>query len=223
VIHEYGRDHWQQDEEFSRAWRGVIGLAAAAMDRFQIPRSDPDAWQVARIALWHAIRRHDPSRGKLTTYYYRVLLSHLSEHLSTVRFGISYPASLARASRLHRDRMLSGMPECLSLDHPLDSLQQPVPLADTVADNPIERVERRVALEQTLELIRCLLTPRQYEILVLRLGLPDGDEMTIREIAGRLGISVYSVNALLCRAVATIRQACRRDPGLQAALLSLTS
>jgi len=105
----------------------------------------------------------------------------------------------------------------------MDSLEQPVPLADTVADNPIERVERRVALEQTLELIRCLLTPRQYEVLALRLGLPDGDEMPIREIAGRLGVSVYTVNAILRRAISTIRQACRREPALQSALLSLTS
>jgi len=222
-MYKYGRDHWQQDEEFSRVWCGVTGLVATAMDRFRIPRSDPDAWQVARIALWHTIQRHDPSRGKLTTYYYRVLLSHLSEHLSTARFGISYPTFLARSSRVYRDRMLQDMPKCFSLDQPMDSLEQPVPLADTVADNPIERVERRVALEQTLELIRCLLTPRQYEVLALRLGLPDGDEMPIREIAGRLGVSVYTVNAILRRAISTIRQACRREPALQSALLSLTS
>jgi RNA polymerase sigma factor (sigma-70 family) len=222
-MHEYFRDHWQQDEEFSRVWRGMTALVAAAMNRFKIPHSDPDAWQMARIALWRAMQRHDPSRGKLSAYYYRVLLSHLSEHLSTVRFGISYPASLARASRLYRERMLRGMPECLSLDQPLDSLEQPVPLADTVTDNPIERVERRVALEQTLELIRPLLTPRQYEVLVLRLGLPYGDEMTLREIAGRLGISANAVNTILRQAIATIQQACRRNHGLQAALLSLIS
>jgi DNA-directed RNA polymerase specialized sigma subunit len=104
-----------QDTEFNERWESLKGIAAMVFHRFHIPINDEDAWQIARIALWYAMQRHKPELGRLTTYYYRVLMSHLSEYFASSHYGIQYPESLMRASKAVRDLRMREV-QCLSLE-----------------------------------------------------------------------------------------------------------
>jgi len=192
-------------DAFNVYWQQMKGIAAAVFRRMRIPVDDPDAWQTARIALWYALQRYNPQMGALTTYYYRVLQSHLSEYMASCRYGIQYPVSLMRSSKGVRQRRLRPI-EIVSLDCPLDETDPDDTLADTIpAPTSLEEIERRIAVEQMIDRLRPQLSPRQYTVLSMALGLHGFPVMDEKDISQKLGVSVHTTRSIYRSAIAKIR------------------
>jgi RNA polymerase sigma factor (sigma-70 family) len=210
-----------QDTEFNERWESLKGIAATVFHRFHIPINDEDAWQIARIALWYTMQRHKPELGRLTTYYYRVLMSHLSEYFASCHYGIQYPESLMRASKAVRDLRMREV-QCLSLEaHFVDQEDDGVTtLGERLGIMTMDAVERRIALEEMMEILKRYLPPRQYEIICLRLGI-NGDPLSPKEIGETLGLSENTVAHSLYKGFAAIRRLIHKDVKIKEGLLDL--
>jgi len=213
-----------QDEEFHRNWEQIKGLVLTMFRRMNVPTDDEDAWQIARIALWYAMQRYNPESGtKLGTYYYRVLQSHLSEYFASCHYGIQYPTSLMRASKRDRDRRLKPL-EFISLDYRPDDSESEDTLVDNIpSPTSLEEVERKIALEQIMERLKKYLTPRQYQVVSMVIGIFGYPPMEMADVANELGISTYKVNNVYWNAVNIIRRLVAKDSRLSVELLAILS
>ena len=73
-------------------------------------------------------------------------------------------------------------------------------LADPLAEGEYERVLEAIEVQELVSLLSGL-SERERAILRLRYGLDTGQEETLREIAGRLGLSAERVRQLEERAL----------------------
>src|SRR4051794_4949858 len=78
-------------------------------------------------------------------------------------------------------------------------------LADPLAEGEYERVLDAIEIEQLLALL-CALSDREREILRARYGL-DGEEQSLRQVGGRLGLSAERVRQLEERALGKLAAA----------------
>lgn len=83
-----------------------------------------------------------------------------------------------------------------------------VVLADVLADNVdvIEQIDNNILSETMIKLIKQCLTPREYEILVLRYGIGGRVSYTQREVAKKLGISRSYISRIEKKAIQKIRK-----------------
>jgi DNA-directed RNA polymerase sigma subunit (sigma70/sigma32) len=84
----------------------------------------------------------------------------------------------------------------------------------------MDAVERRIALEEMMEILKPYLPPRQYEIICLRLGI-NGDPLSAKEIGETLGLSENTVAHSLYKGFAAIRRLVRKDVKIKEGLLDL--
>ena len=61
-------------------------------------------------------------------------------------------------------------------------------------------------IEKIMEVIRKVLSPREYQILVLRYGIGGGPELTQKEVAKKFGISRSYVSRIEKKALDKIRE-----------------
>lgn len=106
-------------------------------------------------------------------------------------------------------------PEVFSLDAPLeaeshDSLTLADTLSDPKAEKELEAVEERASRPAVHQILQ-VLSPRERQILILRLGLNGGEPLTLREIGGILGLSSEGVRLIELRALKTLRLPAQRD------------
>jgi RNA polymerase sigma factor (sigma-70 family) len=211
----------EYSDNFDVYWQRMMGIAASVFHRMHIPTNDDDAWQIARIALWYAMQRYDPERGALTTYYYRVLQSHLSEYMASCHPGIQYPVSLMRASRHIKQRLLNPV-EVFSLDYCPDPSNPSNTLADTIADpTSLDEVERRIALEQMMDKFRAHLSPKQHTVLSMLLGLYGFYPMDVQEAAKQLDIPAADVRYAYHNAIMKLRRMVLKDARLSTELMAI--
>jgi len=208
-------------DNFDMYWQRMKGIAASVFHRMHIPTNDDDAWQIARIALWYAMQRHNPERGALTTYYYRVLQSHLSEYMASCHPGIQYPASLMKASRHIKQRLLNPV-EVFSLDYCPDPSDPSNTLVDTIADpTSLDEVERRIALEQMMDRFRAHLSPKQHTVLSMLLGLYGFSPMEVEDAAKQLNIPAADVRYIYQNAIMKLRRMVLKDARLSTELMAI--
>lgn len=74
----------------------------------------------------------------------------------------------------------------------------------------VEDMERRRLLASLGELLKTELNDRELEVIALRYGLLDGNEMTQKEIGEKLNISRSYVSRIEKRSLAKLREACLR-------------
>ena len=82
-------------------------------------------------------------------------------------------------------------------------------LLDLLAENDenvIANVETKLQIEKIMEVIRKVLSPREYQILVLRYGIGGGPELTQKEVAKKFGISRSYVSRIEKKALDKIRE-----------------
>ena len=73
-------------------------------------------------------------------------------------------------------------------------------------ENVIANVETKLQIEKIMEVIRKVLSPREYQILVLRYGIGGGPELTKKEVAKKFGISRSYVSRIEKKALDKIRE-----------------
>ncbi|MDR1664065.1 MAG: sigma-70 family RNA polymerase sigma factor [Clostridiales bacterium] len=73
-------------------------------------------------------------------------------------------------------------------------------------DGVDEQVDIKMQIKRLYEVIRKVLRGREKTVIELRYGLSDGDEMTQREIASRLGISRSYVSRIEKKALKKINK-----------------
>ena len=86
-----------------------------------------------------------------------------------------------------------------------------VMLADVLADSVdlIEQIDNNILSQTMIELIKESLTPREYEILVLRYGIGGRVAYTQREVAKKLGISRSYISRIEKKAIEKIQKKIR--------------
>jgi RNA polymerase sigma factor (sigma-70 family) len=112
-------------------------------------------------------------------------------------------------SRGRLDDVLRAQAPAASLDVPAGGTPDGPPLADLVEDPLASDTFERVLVETTGGSVRALLstlTERERQVLAWRFGL-EGDELSLREIGRRLGMSGERVRQLEGRALAKLRTA----------------
>jgi RNA polymerase primary sigma factor len=195
---------------------GVVGLLRA-LERYDPQRGAP-FWA---YAAWWVRQAMQQLVSELTRPL--VLSDRALRHLA--RLKDAHGAALRETGREpSRDDLAarSGLPadqvdDLLAVDHSPRSLEEPVRddggavgvfgdlLADPLAEDEYERVLRTVETDQLLALLSGL-SDRERAILRARYGL-DGHEESLREIAGRLGLSAERVRQLEQRALGKLAAA----------------
>jgi RNA polymerase sigma-B factor len=205
--------------------RGLLPLARRLARRYDgMGESLEDLVQVAAIGLMKAVDRYDPSRGApLRAYAERMADGELRHHLRdtgallhipralharvmavvrTARGLPTQPSNQARADEIAAALNLTPaeVADALQAGDALDvrSLDEPAPnssYGDRLGadDAGFELVEDRSVIDRAWR----SLDPRERESLVLRLV----DDLTYREIADRLGMSVSHVVRLVTRSL----------------------
>jgi RNA polymerase primary sigma factor len=151
-------------------------------------------------------------------------LIHLPEHVATrlrkvrrVATQLSQengleplPEQIAEACNLDLDEvidLLGIVEQPVSLDAPVDD-EARYTLADTLEDTatsaPAETASQHL-LEEELQRVLSLLTPRERAVMTLRYGIGDGRSRTLREVGKELGISRERVRQLEAVALKKIR------------------
>jgi RNA polymerase sigma factor (sigma-70 family) len=195
---------------------GVVGLLRA-LERYDASRGVP-FWAYAGWWVRHAMQQ---LVSELTRPL--VLSDRALRHLA--RLKEAHGAALNETGREpDRDALvqrtgLTGdqVDDLLAVDRAPRSLDEPVSgeggtigafgdlLADPLAEDEYEHVLRTVETEQLLALLAGL-SDRERDILRARYGL-DGREESLREIAGRLGLSAERVRQLERRALGKLAAA----------------
>jgi len=151
-------------------------------------------------------------------------LIHLPEHVATrvrkvrrVAAQLSQangldplPEQIAEACNLDLDEVIDVLgivEQPVSLDAPVDD-EARYTLADTLEDTatsaPAETASQHL-LEEELQRVLSLLTPRERAVMTLRYGIGDGRSRTLREVGKELGISRERVRQLETVALKKIR------------------
>jgi RNA polymerase sigma factor (sigma-70 family) len=195
---------------------GVVGLLRA-LERYDPERGVP----FSAYASWWVRQAMQQLVSELTRPL--VLSDRALRHLA--RLKEAHRAALRETGREpDRDDLaeragLTGdqVDDLMAVDRVPRSLDEPVPggggtvgafgdlLADPLAEDEYERVLRTVETEQLLALLAGL-SDRERGILRARYGL-DGQEASLREVAGRLGLSAERVRQLEQRALGKLAAA----------------
>jgi RNA polymerase primary sigma factor len=194
---------------------GVVGLLRA-LERFDPARGVP-FWGYAAWWVRQAMQQLVAELARpvvLSDHALRQLarLRHAhAQHLS--RHGHEpTPQELAAASGVERD----DVDNLLATERPARSLEEAAGgdpdealgsfgelLSDPLAEHEYERVVAQIAAEELRGLLSGL-SERERRILSAHYGL-DGPEQSLREIAGRLGLSAERVRQLERRAIGKLR------------------
>jgi RNA polymerase primary sigma factor len=193
---------------------GVVGLLRA-LERYDLKRATPfwayASWWVRQAmqdlvgelsrplvlsdrALRKLARVKDTRREHLQTHRREPSIAELATETGVTREQVEHLVAVERTPRA-LDAPLGG-------DHGSDGAFGEL-LADPVAEDEYERVDRRLEIEE-LRGLPCDLCERERTILRGRYGF-DGGERTLRELAGSLDLSAERVRQIEERALDKLR------------------
>ena len=201
---------------------GVVGLLRA------IERYDPDRgvpfWGYATFWVRQAMQQLVAELTRPMVLSDRALrqLSRIKDaHRHALQESGLEPASEEIAARTDLTRQ--QVEDLMAADRPPRSTDEPVEtgdgavgafgdlLADPLAHGEYERVLDAIEVQELLTLLSGLYE-RERDVLTARYGL-EGDEQSLRDIGGRLGVSAERVRQLEQRALGKLAAGARREPG----------
>jgi RNA polymerase sporulation-specific sigma factor len=149
------------------------------------PNEIEDLISVGTIGLIKSINSFDPEKGaKFATYASRCIHNEILMHL--------------RATKKHNYNVYIQEP--IGMDKEGNELTMQDKIADT--NNSIdEQVSLKIQIKFLYDKIKDVLKGREKTVIELRYGLLDGEEITQREIATRLGISRSYVSRIEKKAI----------------------
>ncbi|HEV7861527.1 MAG TPA: sigma-70 family RNA polymerase sigma factor [Acidimicrobiia bacterium] len=205
------------------------GLARSLALRFRHRGDADDLIQVARIGLFHAIDRFDPTRERPFVLFARAtIIGELKRHLRDTSWVMRVPRSLQEnylnvtaaveeltAERCESPPMIAVAQRCgLPLERVIEAAELHVTKRPLSIDLPGRTDDRPVAeiMQDELgfgrvdngELVASLLrrlSPRDRRMIELRFV----EEMTQAEIADALGVSQMGVSRMLARTLGRMR------------------
>jgi len=191
------------DEDFDRLWDKHVAFVATRLRHFNIPLSDHDAWQEAKIAMLKALRRYDPTRNvKFISVYGAYLDNALRDYLR-------YEHTVVYPRHGYQLKSKPSMPDVISLDtviRPRDTGPSEA-LVDMLVDSSdayrildIESIQNEI-----MHMIRSALTDKELFILESYYGL-NGEQLNLREIGERIGVSREAVRQQLNKIKHKLRQ-----------------
>ena len=149
-----------------------------------------DLVSIGALGLIKAVRTFKPEAGRLTPYASRCIENEMLMAL--------------RGNRKHRNTVLLG--ERLGEDKDGNELE----LEELLGTDPElvpQAAENAIEARRALSLFRRVLDDREREVVILRLGLLDGDPRPQHEVAQKLGISRSYVSRIEKKALQKLRQA----------------
>ncbi|MBP5242506.1 MAG: RNA polymerase sporulation sigma factor SigK [Clostridia bacterium] len=175
--------------------RHNMRLVAHIVKKYAGVAENDDLISVGSIGLIKAINTYEMGHGTTLAGY-------------TARCVENEILMLIRANKKHK--------ATLSLSDPVgvDKEGNELTLMDLLfekEDCVFDKVERRLAEEKFLRLIKENLSEREYTVLCLRYGLKGGVALPQREVAALLHISRSYISRIEKRAVEKLRQLLRRE------------
>jgi RNA polymerase primary sigma factor len=136
-------------------------------------------------------------------------IRRIVEQLSQENGYDPLPEQIAEAGNMDLDEvknLLSIVEQPISLDLPVDDQARHL-LADTLEETTpaLNEATTRHLLNEELQQVLTLLTPRECMVITLRYGVGDGQSHTLLEIGKVLGVSRERVRQLEARALKKIR------------------
>ena len=101
--------------------------------------------------------------------------------------------------------------KAVRLDKPLNEESATSPLDLLASEHllPDSQVMKQISREELKKVVSTL-TPRQVKVITLRYGLEDGEPLTLREIAERIGMSRERVRQIVLEALQRLRHPTRK-------------
>ncbi|HEX5224174.1 MAG TPA: sigma-70 family RNA polymerase sigma factor [Solirubrobacteraceae bacterium] len=194
---------------------GVVGLLRA-LERFD-PARDVPFWA---YASWWVRQAMQQLVGELTRPV--VMSDRALRQLSRIKSAAADLQREGHSPTLSRLSARTGLEErqlanLITADRPPRGLEEPISgeegeigafgelIADPLAEDEYERVVTGIVSGQLRDLLSGL-SDRERSILQARFGL-DGESASLRDIAGRLGVSAERVRQLEGRALGKLRAA----------------
>lgn len=216
--------NYRSSEQVSRVelmQEGVVGLLRA-LERFD-PELDVPFWAYASWWVRQAMQQLVSELSRPMVLSDRALrqLAQVKEaHAELQRADGRAPtlAQLADRSGVEQGQLAN----LIAADRPPRALEEPLAgeegvigtfgelIADPLAEDEYERVVSHVAASELRDLLSGL-SDRERSVLRARFGL-DGHTESLREIAGRLGVSAERVRQLENRALGKLRAAATGTP-----------
>jgi RNA polymerase sporulation-specific sigma factor len=166
-----------------------LRLVAHIAKKYQNVDEDmEDLISIGTIGLIKAVDSFDAGKGKLSTYASRCIDNEL---LMLLRAKKKTSREVSLYEPIGTDREGNEI-------NLLDVIEQE-------QTDIVDRMEVEDRLSHLAELIRDRLTAREREIIVLRYGLSDREEITQREIGRKLGISRSYVSRIEKRALEKLK------------------
>ena len=190
---------------------GVVGLLRA-LERFDASRGVP-FWAYASYWVRHAMQQLVSELTRPVVLSDRAL-RQLARVREAHRDALQETGAEPSRSELIDRSGLSGeqLDNLLAIERPPRSTEEAISaeegavgtfgelLVDPLAEGEYERVLDAIETEELLALLSGL-SAREREILSARYGLEDGDEQSLRAVAGRMGLSAERVRQLEKRAL----------------------
>lgn len=167
-----------------------LRLVAHIAKKYQNYPDTDELISVGSIGLIKAVSTFNPQHGAgLATYAARCIENEI---LMMLRAGKKHLGNVSLSDAVGTDKD-GGELTLLDL------------LAEN-DENVIANVETKLQIEKIMEVIRKVLSPREYQILVLRYGIGGGPELTQKEVAKKFGISRSYVSRIEKKALDKIRE-----------------
>ena len=163
-----------------------------------------DLEQLGFIGLMEAVKGFDPSKGfKFTSYASTAILGHITRGLR-----VSTPWEKRSSSDSRMCKVVSAHERVPGTDDItyLDAIDDPD--AQFAYDDMIDQVDQEILKKEVRITMNRVFSPddREGQAIVMRYGLNDYSEHTLREIGSALNVSIERSRGLVNKGIRRIRQ-----------------
>ncbi len=187
---EFFENFWAGDEQAKeKLISHNLRLVAHIVKKYNTAGEADDLISVGSIGLIKAINsfRYDKNT-QFSTYAARCIENEI---LMLIRVNKKHQQVLALNECLGKDK--DGNEICL------------MDIVPNIEGDVIETVENNILTEKLLNIIKKVLSPREYQIICMRFGVGGKPSLTQREVAKKLGISRSYISRLEKKALEVIR------------------
>ena len=175
---------------------GNLRLVLSVVQKFAGRSENPDdLFQVGCIGLIKAINTYEPNKGtQLATYTAKCIENEI--------------LMLLRANKKFKNNV--SLSEVVGTDKDGNELML-IDLLCEKDDSVFQKVEKAIQNEKFTELVRAVLTEREFKIITLRYGLKGGRCHPQREVALLMRISRSYVSRIEKKAVEKLKAAVKKE------------